>query len=180
MSEAGDSKVCPYCAETIKAAASVCPHCRYTQKRLSLRNPHVLHAVILAVYMVVMIGMIVLIAREFGPRESFATYHDYVAVVSSQFSTRTSGSNTYVFVFGTLTNLSNIGWRDVAVEAQLLDRSGRLIDTIVARTGDFDGPVVLPHGQATFKVEGRAAQAVSEYDSCRAYVHWAKDADSWP
>jgi hypothetical protein len=42
MAENESTKVCPHCAEIIKAAAKVCPHCRYWQKKWSLYNPKVL------------------------------------------------------------------------------------------------------------------------------------------
>ena len=181
VNETETTKVCPHCAETIKAAAKVCPHCRHWQRKWSLYNPQILATLVATFYSIAVVGMGIFLLKQFGPKEDFATYRDDIAVLSSQFTTLASGSTTYVTVLGTLTNRSKVGWKDVAVEAQLFDKSGRLIDTIVAKTQDYNGTVILPYGQATFKVEGKASRPVSDYNSCKAYVHWAKDVDSaWP
>ncbi|HTA30753.1 MAG TPA: hypothetical protein VK731_09710 [Candidatus Cybelea sp.] len=180
MNETEATKVCPHCAETIKAAAKVCPHCRFWQRKWSLQNPQVMVVILLIFCMAMFAGLGTIWDKLFGPKEDFETYRDDISVVSSQFSTRPYGSNIYVFVFGTLTNHSKVGWKEVAVEAQLFNRSGNLIDTIVASTDEYRGTVILPHGEATYKVEGRAAQPVSDYDSCKASVHWAKDVAAWP
>ena len=116
---------------------------------------------------------------KFGRKEQFATYRDDISVVNSQFSHRISGSNLVLTVVGTLTNRGDFGWKDVTVEAQFTDKSGKLFDAITANANDFRGVTILPHGEAAFKIEGKAARPESDYDTYKVYARWAKDVDAW-
>jgi hypothetical protein len=170
-----ETKICPHCAETIKAAAKVCPQCRYWQKKWSWHNP----LLVLLTIMVVLLGLMgVFVDRMLGPKEEFATYRDEISVVSSESSHRISGSNQWVTVVGMLTNKSNVGWKEVSVEARFMDKSGKLIDVIPAQADSYREATLLPHGEAAFKVEGRAARPESEYDNYKVSVRWAKDVDA--
>ena len=181
MAENEQTKVCPHCAETIKAAAVVCPHCRYWQTKWSLYNPKLLAALGLVVMTAYFAGIGIFMDKVFGPKEQFATYRDEIAVVSSQLSRRISTSgcdsnvNVYVTVVGTLTNRSNITWKDVGVEAQFLDKSGKQFDAITVNADEYRGTTVLSHGEAAFKIEGRAARPESDYGTYKVIVRWAKD-----
>jgi hypothetical protein len=117
--------------------------------------------------------------RAFGPKRQFATYRDEISVVSSQFSHRVSGSNLLLTVVGTLTNRSDIGWKNVGVEAQFSDKSGGVIDVIPVQHESYGGVMILPHGDAAFKIEGKAARPATDYDIYKLFVRWAKDADAF-
>jgi hypothetical protein len=181
MAEAEPTKTCPHCAETIKTAAVVCPHCRYWQKKWSWYNPKVLTAFGLVVMTAYFVGIGIFMDTMFGSKEQFATYRDEITVVSSQHSQRISTSgcdsniNVYVTVVGTLTNRSDIAWKDVGVEAQFLDKSGKQFDAITVNADQYRGTTLLPHGEAAFKIEGRAARPESDYGSYKVVVRWAKD-----
>jgi hypothetical protein len=179
MTDGDNIKACPMCAETIKAAAKVCPHCRYWQKKWSLQNPQVGVTLWILVCSGLLACVVFFFEKILGPKEQFTTYRHEIAVLDSQFSSRISGSNLLVTVLGTLTNRSRIGWKNVGVEAQFFDKSGRLIDAITA-DADYRGVTILPHGDAAFKIEGKAARRESDYSTHRAFVRWAKDADTWP
>ena len=157
------TKVCPHCAEAIKAAATVCPHCRYWQKKWSLQNPQV--AVTLWALLAIAVWSVFgfFIGKMFGPKEDFAAYRNEMSVANSQFSQRIYNSNLWNTVVGTLTNHSDIGWKDVGVEAQFFDKSGKMIDTLTVNANDYRGVVILPHGEAAFKIEGRAARPATDY-----------------
>jgi len=180
MNEVAETKICPQCAETIKTAAKVCPHCRYWQKRWSLYNPQMLAGawVLLCIGITACFG--VFFDRVLGPKEQFATYRDDVAVVTSQFSHRISESNLLNTVIGTLTNRSDVAWKEVGVEAQFFDKAGKQIDVITAKADDYRAAAILPHGEVAFKIEGVAAQPETVYQTCKVSVRWAKAADAWP
>jgi hypothetical protein len=180
MNESAETKICPHCAETIKTAAKVCPHCRYWQKRWSWHNPRVGISLWIAASFAMITFYAVALDKLFGPKESsFATYRDEISVVTSQFSHRGYESNLMNTVIGTLTNRSKVGWKDVSVEVQFFDKSGKQIDAITAKGDDYRGAVILPYGEVAFKVEGTAAHPEADYDKYKVYVRWAKDIDSW-
>ena len=112
-------------------------------------------------------------------KEQFAIHRDDISVVNSQFSHRVSGSNLMLTIVGTLTNHGEFSWKDVVVEAQFIDKSGKLFDAITANADDFHGVTILPHGEAAFKIEGKAARPESDYDTYKVYARWAKDVDAW-
>ena len=180
MSETDQTKVCPQCAETIKVAAKVCPYCRYWQKRWSLQNPQVGMALCIAVSLAVLSCCGIFFDRMFGSKEQFATYRDKISVVASQFSHRVNQSNLMNTVVGTLTNRSSITWKEVGVEAQFLDKSGKEIDAITVKADDYRNVVILSHAEVAFKIEGIAARPESDYDTYKVTVRWAKDSDAWP
>jgi len=168
-------KICPLCAETIKAVAKVCPHCRHWQTKWSLRNPLILPTIY---FICLFIGFGFFFSKMFGPKEEFATYRNDISVVNSEFSQRTSGSNLWNTVVGTLTNQSNVSWKDVGVEAKFFDRSGKIIDVLAINSDGFEQPTILPHGEVAFKIEGRAARPPTDYWTNQVNVRWAKDASS--
>lgn len=130
VSENEQTKVCPLCGEAIKAAARVCPHCRHWQKLWSLKNPVVGLTLWILAGLAALAGVGAFVEKVFGSKEAFATYRDEISVVGSQMHHRFYGSNLVVTVAGTLTNRSIIGWQDVGVEVQFLDKSGKLIDAM--------------------------------------------------
>jgi len=179
MAENEPTKVCPLCAETIKAAAKVCPHCRHWQKKWSLQNPQIAVTLYSLVMIVVLIGVGAFVDKMFGPKEQFAVYRDEIRVINSQFNQRISGSNVWNTVVGTITNSSSIGWKDIGIEAQFFDRTGKLIDAITVNVSDYRGVVILPHGETSFKIEGRASHPAADYETNKLNVRWAKDVDAW-
>jgi hypothetical protein len=178
MAENEQIKICPLCAESIKAAAKVCPHCRSIQKKWSLQNPQVNGMCFAVIYVLIFTGLLAWIVKAFGPKEDFAEYKNEINVVDSQFSQRMAGSNLMVTVVGTLTNHSAVGWKDVGVEARFFDKAGKLIDAITVNANDYKGVVILPHGETSFKIEGRASHPAADYFTNELNVRWAKDANA--
>ena len=183
MSETEQTKVCPLCAETIKAAAKVCPHCRFWQKKWSLQNPQTIQSIgaILVVILITaaIMGLGIFFDHLVGPKRDFAPYQSQITVVSSATSFRMVGSNLMVSVVGIVTNQGEFGWKDLGLEAQLFDKDGKLIDLIPA-DGDYRGITVFPHSEAGFKIESKATKNEPDYATHQVYVRGAKDIKAWP
>ena len=79
-----------------------------------------------------------------------------------------------VSVIGVVTNQTAFGWKNIGMEAQFLDGNGKMIDVIVA-DGGYRGFTVLPHSEASFKIEGRAIREEQEYKSTKVFVRTGKD-----
>jgi len=173
------TKICPLCAETIKAAAKVCPHCRFWLNKWSVRSPHTMQgiSVLFLVLMIVFFGCF--LGRLFNAGSDFVQYQNQIAVVNSGTSFRVSNSNLMVSVIGVLTNQSTVGWKDIGIEAQFFGTDGKMIDVIQAE-GDYRELTVLPHSEASFKIEGRAIKPEQEYKSTQVFVRTGKDVRSWP
>jgi hypothetical protein len=184
MAEIEQTKICPLCAETIKAAAKVCPHCRYWQKKWSLQNPQTAQTIGALCWIIIIIaavmGLGVFLDHLIGPKRDFALYQSQIAVVNSEMSFRISGSNLTVSVIGVVTNQSEFAWKNVGLEARLFDKDGKLIDVIQASDSSYNGVVVLPHAEAGFKIQGKATKNESEYAAHKVFIGTGKDFNAWP
>lgn len=174
MPDTEQTKVCPLCAETIRAAAKVCPHCRHWQRKWSLQNPRVGLTFFVVVCVVVLIYLNAVYDEVFGQKRDFAPYQSQITVVNSETSFRIVNSNLTVSVIGVVTNQTSFGWKDIGMEAQLFDGSGKMIDVIEAE-GEYRGFAVLPHSEASFKIEGRAIKQEQEYQSTKVFVRTGRD-----
>jgi hypothetical protein len=186
MTENEQTRICPFCAETIKEAAKVCPHCRFWQpsSKWSVRNPQFLQSVTSVICAAALFGAVFGLAyflqHLIGPKRDFAPYQIQIVVVSSEMSFRMpSSSNLTVSVVGVITNQSEFGWKHVGLEAQLFDKDRKLID-VISSDSDYGGITVLPHSEAGFKIEGKATKKESEYASHKVFVRTAKDIKTWP
>ena len=180
MTETEQTKICPLCAETIKVAAKVCPHCRHWQPhKWSFGNPQFMQSVASVFWAASIFGAIFGLAyfleNLLGSKRDFAPYQNQIGIVSSEVSFRMSGSNLTVFVFGVVTNKSDFAWKNVGLEAQLFDKSGRLIDVIQASDSSYNGVILLPHAEAAFKIQSKAARDETEYSTHKVVVGSGKD-----
>ena len=172
MNEAAETKVCPHCAETIKTAAKVCPHCRFCQKTWSLYNPKIIAASVLILVIGYSVLMGLVVDSNSGEGRDFAEYRDQIRVTTSSMSFSQTSTNAYITAVGTMTNASEFTWKEVQLEAQYFDASGKLIDTGLNRNFDTD---ILPHGEAAFRIRTVADKPESSYTSHKVFVRYAKD-----
>jgi hypothetical protein len=185
MAENEQTKICPLCAETIKAAAKVCPHCRHWQPRKwSFNNPAFLQSLASLVFAATIFGAIAglgyFLEHLIGPKRDFTPYQSQITVVSSEASFRVVYSNLTVSVVGVVTNQSDFAWKNVGLEARLFDKDGKLIDVIQASDSSYSGVVILPHAEAGFKIQSKATKNESEYATHKVFVGTAKDFNAWP
>jgi len=172
MSDAAETKVCPHCAETIKLAAKVCPRCRFCQKAWSLYNPKIITAAVLILITGYSVIMGFVLDSITGQGRDFAEYRDQIRVVTSSMSFNPTTTNAYVTTVGLLTNSSEFSWKEIQLEAQYFDASGKLIDTGLNRYFETE---MLPHGEAAFRIRTAADKSDSSYASHKVFVRYAKD-----
>jgi hypothetical protein len=170
------SSLCPFCREPVKPDARKCPHCHQWQGRSAAFFYH--PAVLIAFVLLPMMAFFALPGRNILPQgENFAASRDQLVIVQSgmHHSAGDEKCGPSISVIGTIRNESNIGWKDVYLEAQYFDGSGTLIDTIGQ---EQYGLVVPPHEEVAFRIRGTAARGEKEYASHKVFVRSARDARS--
>src|ERR1039457_1672886 len=111
MAETGQTKACPLCAETIKAAAKVCPFCCSKQGRYVLWRQELLIAGPAAVLIILAIVAIALFAPdEKGVGGRSFTRHQHDLVISNTSLDR-PGTKPDFWLTGTVTNRGEYAWR---------------------------------------------------------------------
>ena len=142
------TKACPVCAETIKAAAKLCPFCQTPQTRFAAwrRDLGLLLSVLLLIALA--IAVCAWLFRDFGSNgRSFANHRSDLAVVRT--SLEPADKNQGPSLVGYVTNRGNYPWRVHELEVRVLDAKGRLVD---ARHPDVPEPfVVQPHHENAFR-----------------------------
>jgi len=170
MAENEQTKVCPLCAETIKAAAKVCPHCRKIQKRWFFITRYDLLAL---ATVAIFIGAICLLNKMFFEGRSFSSSRNKIKVLNSQLSAQRMSDSTNVVVTGILTNSSDYSWRIGQFELRFLDASGKVIDA--DKQSDSDGFTVLPHSDHSFRLVLYSLSSIPEHASYKLSICLAYD-----
>lgn len=173
MSEPGN-RICPYCAERINFAAKVCPRCRQWLSIYSLRNPVVLmliHGLVILVFM----GMILMMFhRMFWNGQNFSQYRDGLSIVESRMNLRAGPGDPGIYVVGLLTNRTDVGWKDIQLDVRFFDKSGQMID---AMSGMILA-TALAHSEVAFRKAVTPGRPLSDYDSYRVYIRFARDSQT--
>jgi len=128
MTDGDTTKVCPLCAETIKAKARVCPYCRAPQSRyaLWLQNTFVFVPVIAVVIVAVFI------LSKFAPVPDdfeglgFKVHRNDLAVSGTHMVSE--GASPNLWMTGVVTNRGSHSWRVQELEVRFLDGQGKLLD----------------------------------------------------
>lgn len=151
MAENEPTKVCPFCAETIKAAAKVCPYCRSQQVRYALWRQELTLGVPALILIVVVIGMIAWNAPDekgVGGR-SFAGHQNDLVVKNT--SLGRDPTKPDFWLSGVITNRSEFPWRVHRLEVRFLDERGALLDVRHPNVNDLF--VVLPGQEHGFRAD---------------------------
>ena len=174
--EEQQTKICPLCAETGKAAAKLCPHCRSDLRRSAIRidvAPWLIWPLLLLFFC----GALVVFYRVVYPWQDFASCRNQVVVSSSSMQFGTGERGRYVTTVGTVKNDSDYGWKDVQIEVRYFNQEGKLIDVGIQFISDV---IIQPHSESAFRVRTIADQPESLYASHTVSVRTAKDIRRWP
>jgi hypothetical protein len=127
MIEGEPTKVCPFCAEYIKAAAKVCPHCqsklvRYARLRQELG---------IAFGALILMGTFIALIAWTAPDDerkgrSFAGHQADLRV--ERVSVKSVGESAGFQITGIVTNVGNYPWRVREIEVRFQARNGELIE----------------------------------------------------
>jgi hypothetical protein len=172
MAENEQTKVCPHCAETIKAAAKVCPHCHKIQKRWLFITGYDL--LVLAMGLL-FIGTVFWFIKMSSNGRSFSSSREKIEVLNSQLAIDDSHDHTNVIVSGVLTNSSDYEWEMRSFEVRYLNSSGKIVDVDLAS----DWFTVLPHSDHSFHLTLWSRKSIPEHASYKVFVRSAKDSNAW-
>lgn len=169
------TRACPFCAETIKAAAKVCPRCR---QALSLRCPrHPITGFFVAIlpalaFMFVILGAVVTkFERILHPQPYYTEYFGSLRITKSEMNWVPTTNGLRIYLVGLVTNQSHIAWKDLEFECRFFDSNGLLVD---AGTGSSRF-TVEPNNESAFRVILTPALSTNEYATFRVSVGTARN-----
>jgi hypothetical protein len=175
MTETQQTKVCPLCAETIKAAAKVCPHCRRGQGRLVFVSRYDLLALL---SILVFVLIVVFSWYFFGTSRKFSPERHKITVLSTQFGVERTSDHTNVVVSGILTNASDYTWKLTGFEIRFLDGAGKTVDAENAGSEYMD-LTILSHAECSFRLSLPFRESIPEHTSSRVRVTKAEQPGFW-
>ena len=124
----GGVKVCPLCAESIKAAAKVCPFCRAPQTRLAHCGPY-LGVSVSALVMLAVVGLACLWLFPDAFRSEGRSFAPYRAqLVVAQTLLERDHRKPEFWLSGYITNIGNYPWRVLELDVRLMEGDGKLVD----------------------------------------------------
>ena len=143
-------KVCPLCAEPIKAAAKVCPFCCGAQTRLAYWLPYLgLGFSVLILLAFVGLACFWLFPDAFRSEgRSFAPYRAQLVV--GRTSLERDQRKPEFWLSGYITNTGNYPWRVRELEVRFIEGEGKLVD--VRQPEISEKFVVQPHQEQAFRV----------------------------
>ena len=167
-----ETKTCPHCAETIKAAAKRCPRCR--TGLIKTKNAKWLE---LGVFYFLICTPILLAAwwmREINePGEPFDSYRSQIIVTNTTMNYSRSDNTNIIAVVGYLVNESSLAWNTLQVEAQFFDINGILVDTKTEILPSQELPASMTQA---FRIRTAASTSGEQYANHKVFVRTAKDA----
>lgn len=172
--KAEGNRVCPFCDETIRAAARVCPRCRQPLSFRTLRHPVTgilaLTLPATAIIIVIMTLFTIKFDGTINPRPYFDEQPQSLKLTASHMNWVHFTNEERIYLLGTITNQSEVPWKDVELNYCFFDGSGNLIEAGNASTGCN----ILPHDEAAFRISVRTLQPTNEYQSFKLSISSAR------
>src|SRR5215469_451338 len=170
MPDNEQTKVCPLCAETIKAAAKVCPYCRKSQRRWVFLTRYEIAAI---VFLILIIGTPWLIVKIFYQPRDFASDRDKIRVTDFHFVFDKNRYETNVAISGILTNESGHSWDIYHFQVRYFNSTGQIAEMDDAPSDK--GFTVMPHGDHSFHLTLDQRKSVPPFATCKIKVVSASD-----
>ena len=167
-----NTKNCKACFKKIDKRTKKCPYCHHWQGMSPLVF-NLLPTFILLLFMAFLIMFMVLLKKEITEGENFAPYKDQLSVTDTKikFGEKESRGPTVV-ILGTLTNTSNISWKNIHFEVKFFNAKGEHVDTDNEREYFL---LVPAKDSVSFKVSLSREFPEKEYNACSVRVVSAKD-----
>jgi hypothetical protein len=172
MNPVADTKVCPLCAETIKAAAKKCPFCQTLQTRRA-----VWAAALLPISVSVGVLLVFGLVGALLSREDAADGRHFVRERGELQVSRAAlmpGRKADIFwLTGCVTNQGDYPWRIKELEVRFLDAGTNLVDA--RHPGMEKTFVVQPHAERAFRIELGTTVSTNRIATIQARVQMATD-----
>lgn len=172
---AASARTCPWCAESIPAAARLCPRCRQWLTWRSWRHPMVNLGVglagLLGACLILSLTVFTALGHLINAPPFYQEHPDALAVLSSHYHWVQTKDGPRLFVTGILTNRSEFAWRDIEFECRFYDAAGQLIDAASPRSF----LTIRTNDDAAFRVTVNPAAPTNAYDHFTLTVTHARN-----
>ena len=166
------TKICPECAETIRAAAQLCPCCQSPLTPAARWRPVGWAAgAVAAVVAAAVLGERILEPSEAFLGRDFARHRSELGIVRTSLD-QTRASRDW-WLSGFVTNRGPTAWRVKEFEVRQLDAAGRLLDA--SHAGLAETFVVLPGREHAFRLNLGTRDWTNATARCETRVQLAID-----
>jgi hypothetical protein len=171
-----ETRICPFCAETVKRQAKLCPRCQQWLTWKSLRHPLImvlLHVVpLMALWVALSFALSAHLDSLQNPGPYYSEFPDSLRVLESRMNWVQTPEGARIYVTGVLTNTSPVGWGQGEFDCRFYDARGAMIDAFTGR-GHISA---YPRGESAFRVMIVPTAPTNDYASVKVFVGDARNA----